>query len=125
MWRSLAQQEQEIRPGQPDGVVPPPRDWQYENTTQPKKPLIIENRNEEDDLMNYYNPDKKPNSWYSRQHHWQNSGTMWKSLAQRDQPWTDNTKGEIYPQPLYIEEAHDNHGFKIRNEPSSSKAGRT
>ena len=63
---SLAQNE--ITPLRQDGLVPPPKDYQYDRPGQPIKPLNFENRHEEDDLRNVYNPDKKPNPWLHSYH---------------------------------------------------------
>jgi len=43
-----------------NGVVAPPVDQQYDGTPQMRHPLVYENRNEKDDIMHYYNNDKKP-----------------------------------------------------------------
>ena len=44
---------------------PPPKDYQYDEPYQMVKPLNFENRNEENDLRNVYNPDKHANFWPS------------------------------------------------------------
>ena len=54
----------------------------------------MENRHEEDDNRNIYNPDKKPNPWYSQQFEW-DKGTMWKSLNQI----TPEKKDGLVPPP--------------------------
>jgi hypothetical protein len=48
-----------INPGAPTGLEPAPKDWQYEQPHQLKKPLIIENKHNEDDFRNVYNPGPK------------------------------------------------------------------
>jgi len=42
------------------GLVRQPYDYQYEVPFQPRKPLVLENRHNEDDLINVYNPKKTP-----------------------------------------------------------------
>lgn len=42
------------------GLVRQPYDYQYEVPFQPRKPLTLENRHNEDDLINVYNPNKRP-----------------------------------------------------------------
>lgn len=39
-----------INPSKPEGLVPPPKDLQYDVPRQLYKPLIAENENEEDDF---------------------------------------------------------------------------
>jgi hypothetical protein len=56
---------EQITPTRQQGVVPPPPDYQYDEPRQPTKPINFENRNDEDDLRNVYNPNKKANFWPS------------------------------------------------------------
>ena len=42
------------------GVVPPPQDRQYDTDPQMRHPLVYENRNDKNDIMHYYNPNKGP-----------------------------------------------------------------
>lgn len=48
----------QIDPYAPTGLEPPPKDWQYDVVHQMKKPLIFENREDPNDLRNFYNPNK-------------------------------------------------------------------
>lgn len=43
-----------INPSKPSGLVPPPKDYQYDVPRQLKQPLNWENTNEEDDFKNSY-----------------------------------------------------------------------
>lgn len=53
--------DQEITPSKQDGLVPPPLDPIYEAVpVQMRKPLIIENSADDNDLRNVYNPNKAP-----------------------------------------------------------------
>ena len=47
-----------INPSHPTGLEPPPKDWQYEVVHQMKKPLIVENRVDENDFIHFYNENK-------------------------------------------------------------------
>ena len=46
----------EIYPAHPTGLVPPPKDPQYEVPYQMRHPLNMENRDQYDDIKHYYNP---------------------------------------------------------------------
>lgn len=48
----------QVHPYAPTGLEPPPKDWQYDVIHQMKKPLIFENREDPNDLRNFYNPNK-------------------------------------------------------------------
>jgi len=48
----------QINPVHPTGLEPPPMDWQYNVPHQMLKPIIQENRNGYNDIINLYNPGK-------------------------------------------------------------------
>ena len=48
----------QINPYQPTGLEPPPKDWQYDVPHQMLKPIIQENRNGYNDIINMYTPGK-------------------------------------------------------------------
>ena len=102
------------------GVVHQENDKQYDQPMQARKPIDIENRHEEDDLRNVYNPNKKhdynPNA---------NQAEPWGAqLVETDDkvevkkegvPLWYNPADEQFPQPLHIAMANNTHGFKVRN----------
>jgi hypothetical protein len=49
----------QINPAKPDGLVQPPKDFQYEVPVQMRHPLNFENRGDKDDIKTLYNPHKK------------------------------------------------------------------
>ena len=143
----------QITPTRRDGLVPPTPDYQYGEVFQPRKPLIEQQMHDEDDLRNVYNPNIKHNFWPSSGEDIRHTGRN--GLAQiRDANATAATTAsnstapaaaaaatpaasatdvgckfppgeQQYPQPNTITDATDCDGFKIKNEPSSSAAGRT
>jgi hypothetical protein len=56
-----------INPSNPTGLVSPPPDRQYDVPMQIRNGLNAENRHEEDDLRNLYNPNKGPVPIYLNQ----------------------------------------------------------
>lgn len=104
------------------GVVAPPDDFQYETPFQPRKPIDIENKNNDDDLRNVYNPAIRPP--YNPEathidgtfngHFTQYAQTTPTSLAQGE-PMRYNPYDEKYLQPIIIEAATNENGFKVRN----------
>ena len=48
----------QVNPVHPTGLEPAPKDWQYDVPHQMKKPLIQENRDGHNDIINVYNPNK-------------------------------------------------------------------
>jgi len=52
----------QIDPSKPTGLEPAPKDKQYDVPLQMQKPLIPENRHNDNDIGNVYNPDKYQNN---------------------------------------------------------------
>jgi len=52
----------QIDPSHPTGLEPAPKDHQYDVVLQMRKPLIVENRHDSNDINNVYNPDKYQHS---------------------------------------------------------------
>jgi len=55
--------QSKINPAHPEGLVPPPKDAQYEVPPQLKRPLNLENQSDKDDIKHWWNPNKYENSY--------------------------------------------------------------
>ena len=99
----------QINPAHPEGLVPPPKDWQYEMPSVMRKSLIPEQMHDEDDFMNFYNPNKKENPGRTY-----NMQVRDEDITRVNAHLMDETPGR-YSTPLTMDRANDTHDFKIPN----------
>ena len=105
---------EQICPEHPEGLVRAPKDRQYEVPAQLHQPLNWVNAKDEDDLKNSWSYVRHTNA-YSQSTPAAANQTK-SAMAQGindDPPFIEARKPELYPQPMIIEKATDDHGFKI------------